>query len=148
MSRFPILWLKSHLHERTDYFGNSVPTFSRDCLEVRVDIPGTKHLQLLINHLKSQGSGPTSDPESDSRRKGQAESVAALVDQYDLKKDYLIVAGDLNDTPDSTALAPLATKTGLYNVNLELAPAERGTFTFRSLVLEDERARFLGQGGR
>jgi endonuclease/exonuclease/phosphatase family metal-dependent hydrolase len=131
MSRFPILWLKSHIHERTDYLGNSVPTFSRDCLEVRVDIPGTKHLQLLINHLKSQASGSAADPQSDLRRKGQAQRVAELADQYNLNKDYLIIAGDLNDTPDSTAIAPLATKTGLHNVNLELPEAERGTFTFR-----------------
>jgi endonuclease/exonuclease/phosphatase family metal-dependent hydrolase len=132
MSRLPILGLKSHIHERIDYFGNSVVLFSRDCLEVQVDIPGAKNLTLFINHLKSQGSGPASDPQSDLRREDQARRVAELTNKYNLKKDYLIVAGDLNDTPDGPALAPLVSQAGLYNVNLELDPQDRGTFVFNN----------------
>jgi endonuclease/exonuclease/phosphatase family metal-dependent hydrolase len=47
-----------------------------------------------------------------------------------LKKEFLVVAGDLNDTPDSKPLKPLLSKQGLFNVNLKLPPADR--FTFRS----------------
>jgi endonuclease/exonuclease/phosphatase family metal-dependent hydrolase len=40
----------------------------------------------------------------------------------------LVVAGDLNSSPESPSLAPLVQNPRLYNVNLELPAAERGTY--------------------
>ena len=128
MSRIPVLSMHSHIHELTDYDGKKVKTFSRDCLEVQFAVPGGKALHLMINHFKSMGYSPPTDPQSIRRRLGQAKRVAELVDQHDLKKDYVIVAGDLNSDPTSPSMEPLVKKKGLYNVNLELPADDRGTY--------------------
>lgn len=129
MSRLPILWLRSHINEPSGHIGKDGATFSRDCLEVRVQLPNKKELHLMVNHLKSKRSSP-GDPQSNLRREKQAKRVEELVDEHDLQKEYLVVAGDLNDTPDSKPLKPLLSKKGLFNVNLKLPSSDR--FTFRS----------------
>ena len=133
MSRLPVLWLRSHIHEHTDYLGRQVRTFSRDCLEVRVKLPARKQLHLLLNHFKSKrfSSADRQDPQGRLRRAGQARRVRELVDEHDLARELVVVAGDFNDTPDSEALAPLVGTPGLYNVNLELPATQRGTFQNR-----------------
>jgi len=128
ISRFPILWLRSHMFEQSVYNGNEVPTFSRDCLEVQLQLPDGQTLHLLVNHLKSMGYSPKNDPQSNRRRLLQAQRVAELVDTHDLTKEYVVAAGDFNSDPASPSLAPLVNNPGLYNVNLELAEKERGTY--------------------
>jgi endonuclease/exonuclease/phosphatase family metal-dependent hydrolase len=129
LSRRPIGWLRSHIHERSEYEGRQVPTFSRDCLEVQVLLPRRKRLYVLVNHFKSMGYSPKTDPQSHRRRLGQALRVAELVDQYALDEQYVVVAGDLNSDPTSPSLAPLVNHPKLYNVNLELPAAQRGTYS-------------------
>jgi endonuclease/exonuclease/phosphatase family metal-dependent hydrolase len=128
MSRRPVKSLCTHIHERIEYNGNRVKTFSRDCLEVEIELPEGKNLRVLVNHLKSQGYSPPDDPNSRRRREGQARRVAELCDEHDLQNDYLIVAGDLNSKPSDSSVLPLTTKAGLYNVNLNLPENERGTY--------------------
>lgn len=128
MSRLPILWISSHIHERTLYNGKMVPTFSRDCLEVQVKLPDEQILHLLLNHFKSMGYCPKNDPQSNNRRRGQSERVAELVCNHDLQREYVMVAGDLNADVKSPSLEPLLNKEGLYNVNHELEPSQRGTY--------------------
>ncbi|MDQ3135590.1 MAG: endonuclease/exonuclease/phosphatase family protein [Acidobacteriota bacterium] len=128
MSRLPINWLRTHIHERTLYEGASVPLFSRDCLEAQVTLPKKKKLHLLINHLKSQGYFPPTDKNSARRRLGQATRVAELVDEHKLNKEFVIVAGDLNSDPSLPSLAPLVNHAGLFNVNLNLPDGQRGTY--------------------
>lgn len=128
MSRLPINWIKSHIHETTTYNGRIVKLYSRDCLEVDVQATSTRRIRLFVNHLKSMGYSPANDPRSNRRRLGQARGVAKLVDPLDLSRDYVIVAGDLNSDPTSASLKPLLAKSDLYNVNLGLPPKERGTY--------------------
>ncbi len=82
--------------------------FSRDCLRVEVALAGVKRpVHVLLNHFKSKGGGSTK-AEGDARRLGQAKRVREILEtQYDLTKDWVVVLGDLNDTPDSAPLAPL-----------------------------------------
>jgi endonuclease/exonuclease/phosphatase family metal-dependent hydrolase len=128
LSRIPVLSMQSHIHEFTDYDGKQVRTFSRDCLEVQLEAPDGNVLHLKINHFKSMGYSPKTDPKSVRRRLGQAKRVAELVDQHDLQNEYVVVAGDLNSDPTSPSMEPLVKKAGLYNVNLELPVNDRGTF--------------------
>ena len=128
LSRRPIGWMRSHIHERIEYDGRQVPTFSRDCLEVQVLLPRRQKLYLLVNHLKSMGYSPKTDPQSGRRRLGQATRVAQIADQYDLDKHFVAVAGDLNSDPSSPSLAPLVNHPMLHNVNLALAETQRGTY--------------------
>ncbi|MFO0905741.1 MAG: endonuclease/exonuclease/phosphatase family protein [Pirellulales bacterium] len=130
LSNFPILSLKTHIFDGS---GNS-RTFSRDCLRVEMELPNQKRLHLLCNHFKSKSGG---DAASDPRRRRQAERVAEILQEYDLDQDLVIVAGDLNDTPDATSpLRPLLDVAGLHDV-LELqfphdAPA-RWTYHFQGV---------------
>jgi endonuclease/exonuclease/phosphatase family metal-dependent hydrolase len=128
MSRLPVLWLCSHINEKSLYNDKRVPTFSRDCLEVQIQLPEQKLLHLMVNHFKSMGYSPPNDPRSNRRRAGQAARVAELVDKHDLQQEYVVVAGDFNSPPDSQSLSPLLQKDGLYNVNLELEESQRGTY--------------------
>lgn len=128
LSRRPVGWLRSHIHERTDYDGRRVATFSRDCLEVQIALPRRKKLHLLVNHLKSMGYSPKTDPQSVRRRLGQARRVAELADEHNLDRELVVVAGDLNSDPSSPSLEPLVKHPKLYNVNLELAETQRGTY--------------------
>lgn len=128
MSRIPIRWIRSHIHERTLYNDRWIPTFSRDCLKVQIELSPERQLHLLVNHFKSMGYSPDNDPQSNLRRRGQAHRVAQLVDEHDLQREYVVVAGDLNADATSSSLSPLLEKEGLYNVNVELDPGERGTY--------------------
>lgn len=84
---------------------------------------------MLLNHLKSKGYGSRST--SNARRKSQATAVAGILKRYDLEKDLVIVAGDLNDTPDSAPLKPLMSVPGLYDVLDIVSADDRWTYHFR-----------------
>lgn len=86
--------------------------FSRDCLEVEVDLNG-KPLYIMCNHFKSKGYD---DGTADTKRRRQATRVNEILDKYRLTKDLVVIAGDLNDTPDSSPLKPLMDTYGLYDV--------------------------------
>lgn len=135
MSRAPVLWLRSHIHERTDVLpdpetGGPIPLFSRDCLEVGVEAPDGRTLHLMVNHFKSMRTERDDDPGGGRLRRAQAARVAELVGGHDLASEYVVVAGDLNSEPDSPSLAPLMAA-GLYNVNDELPAGRRGTYLWR-----------------
>lgn len=138
MARRPVGWMRSHIHERTTYEGNNVALFSRDCLEVQVDLdlPNGQPLHLLVNHFKSMGYSASSDPRSDKRRRTQARRVAELASAHDLDHEFVVVAGDLNSDPSSWSLEALVTHPGLHNVNLELPAEQRSTFRTGSQQLD------------
>ena len=129
MSRLPVLSLRTHINEPSGHMGNAGALFSRDCLEVTIQLPNNKQLLIMVNHLKSKRPSP-GDPQSNSRREKQAKRVSDLVDAHNLQTEFLVVAGDLNDTPDSQPLKSMLTKNGLFNVNEKLPVGDR--FTFRS----------------
>jgi len=82
-----------------------------------MELPNQQRLHLLCNHFKSKSGGEAG---SDPRRQRQAERVAEILQDYDLDQDLVIVAGDLNDTPDAASpLRPLLDVAGLHDV-LEL----------------------------
>jgi endonuclease/exonuclease/phosphatase family metal-dependent hydrolase len=128
MSRHPIDWVRTHIYETTEYNGRTIPLFSRDCLEVRIQLAPAPDLTMLINHLKSMGYSPSNDLLSNRRRYGQAKRVAEIADSYDLTAEFVVVAGDLNSDPTSWSVGPLIEHEHLYNVNLELQANERGTY--------------------
>jgi endonuclease/exonuclease/phosphatase family metal-dependent hydrolase len=110
LTRFEITKLRTHMFDRDA----SGPIFSRDCLQVEMRLPDGRPLNLLCNHLKSQGYG--SPAANDSKRKRQAQQIARILQDYDLVTDLVIVAGDMNDDPSSPALAPLLGVANLSDV--------------------------------
>jgi endonuclease/exonuclease/phosphatase family metal-dependent hydrolase len=111
LSRLPIRELRSHIADKD----NAGEVFSRDCLEVRLELAGGGSLWMLLNHFKSKGySGPS---QGNDKRLRQAKQVAKiLADRFNLATDLVVVCGDLNDTPDSAPLAPLLGVPNLFDV--------------------------------
>lgn len=112
LSRFPIRSVRSHIDDVTEK--KRVPIFSRDCPEFEIELPDGRTLWLLGNHFKSQGYG--SQKANDAKRKLQAERVREILRRFDLTRDLVAVAGDLNDSPTSAPLKPLLTTPGLFDV--------------------------------
>ena len=98
----PITRIVSHV----DDVDNKGRVFSRDCAEYALRTPGGALLLVLVNHFKSKGYGTTAA--ADAKRLRQATRVreicqARLAEGF----EYVVVAGDLNDSPDRAPLAPL-----------------------------------------
>ena len=128
-SKFPLGGIWTHMFDGS---GRS-RTFSRDCPEYELCLPNGEPIYILCNHLKSKGYDFAGT--ADQRRKRQAEAIAEILEGYDLRNDNVIVAGDLNDTPESDPLKPLMDVRNLYDV-LELEfgsqKEKRWTYHFRS----------------
>jgi endonuclease/exonuclease/phosphatase family metal-dependent hydrolase len=112
LSRFPIRSVRSHIDDVTEK--KRVPIFSRDCPEFEIELPDGRTLWLLGNHFKSQGYG--AQAANDAKRKLQAQRVREILRRFDLTRDLVVVAGDLNGTPTSAPLKPLLTTPGLCDV--------------------------------
>lgn len=93
LSKFPIHGIWSHIFDGTA----QSRTFSRDCLEVEVELPSGQMMYILCNHLKSRGYG--SQAANDARRERQAEALRDILGSYNLASEWVVVAGDMNDSP-------------------------------------------------
>jgi endonuclease/exonuclease/phosphatase family metal-dependent hydrolase len=119
---FPIGRTRSHVDDEKG--GSKV--FSRDCAEYEIPAPSGGSLLLMVNHFKSQIGG------GGERRRGQAQRAAEIyAERRSEGWDRIVVAGDLNDIPDSNSLVPLIAKTDLRDAGTheDFAWAEnKGTF--------------------
>ena len=104
--------IQSHIYDlNTD--GKAI--FSRDCPEYEVFTPAGNTLWVLPNHFKSKFGG--NNAQSQNRRLDQAIRTAAIYnDLVNAGHQYVVVLGDLNDTPGSSPLQPLLT-TSLKDVS-------------------------------
>lgn len=109
----------------------SGPIFSRDLIEVEIlDARGRRLLTVFGTHLKSKFV-PFDDPDpvaadrrNDLLRTRQADMIARIVAARTNSRQRYLICGDMNDTPDSGPLQPIATA-GL--VNALASPTEIGT---------------------
>ena len=128
-SKLPLGTLRTNIHYRPTV--RSHPLFPRDCMEVEIPMANNESLWVLQTHLKSKLGKPDT---SNKRRKAQACRIAAiLAERYNLENQWVIVAGDFNDTPDSKPLKPLVKNQDLFDV-LDIAdvPVEqRWTYSYR-----------------
>lgn len=126
-SKFPLGDIRTHMFDGT----SRSKVFSRDCPEYSINLPGGDQIHVLCNHLKSKGYG--SQASNDARRKRQAEAIRDILSGYNLRNDLVVVAGDLNDTPNSSPLRPLMQVNNLFDV-LELQypnePKKRWTYHY------------------
>jgi endonuclease/exonuclease/phosphatase family metal-dependent hydrolase len=111
-----------HLEDRAPDGGH---LFSRDCVEVHLDVGG-RPVVLLGNHLVSR-----LDPAADPRRRAQAAAVRAIADALSAADPaaLVVVLGDLNDLPGSAALAPLLGDGAVVDLGAALPPAEAWTWS-------------------
>lgn len=126
LSRYEILEVKTHQFDLPS--SGETPIFSRDCLEIVLDISApavhqgtarttrtetTKELSIFANHFKSQIGGGA------DKRRLQAEQVRKILkNQFgsSLTEGDFIVAGDLNDDPDSDSLKLLISGSNFWSV--------------------------------
>jgi endonuclease/exonuclease/phosphatase family metal-dependent hydrolase len=125
ISKYEIGGVWSHIDDAK----NGKTIFSRDCPEIEVKLPNGKTLWVLLNHLKSKGYGARAT--SNARRKTQATQIAKLLKWFDLSKDMVIVAGDLNDTPTSAPIKPLMRVKNLFDVLGTCPVNDRWTYHYK-----------------
>lgn len=102
LSRFPIRAMKSHIDDRN---AEGERTYSRDCPEYLIELPSGRKLMVLPNHFKSKRGG-NSQPAQD-RRQAQADGAHRIAVQALAQTQLVLIAGDLNDTPDFPKFAAL-----------------------------------------
>ena len=117
-SKYPLGGVWTHVFDKV---GRST-VFSRDCLEAQIFLPNGRPLYMLCNHFKSRGYD--FDGKSSEKRTRQAKRVVEILAKYDLTSDWVIVAGDFNDSPNSPPLQPLLTVDNLYDVLSLQFPAD------------------------
>ncbi|WP_133911772.1 endonuclease/exonuclease/phosphatase family protein [Streptomyces sp. NBC_00582] len=100
LSRHPISSIRSHIF---DLRPNGDPVFSRDCVEWEIAVNGTP-LWILGNHFKSKRGGGSAGA---ALRLAQGERVAEIYTHALGRSPRVLVAGDLNDSPDSPAVKKL-----------------------------------------
>ena len=101
LSKYPIRSVRPHFDD-TDDVG---VIFSRDCPEFEVELPGGRTLWMLGNHFKSKGYG--SPAASNAKRLRQAERAREIYTRARGSSEFVVLAGDLNDSPDSNAIQAL-----------------------------------------
>jgi endonuclease/exonuclease/phosphatase family metal-dependent hydrolase len=140
LSRHAISTVRSNVDAR-DSKGQ---VFSRDCLEVRVDLPSGKPVYVLVNHLKSQGYGtPASNNAKRLRQSAYIRDV--VLARYNLDKDFVVIAGDFNadpSGPNRSSIAPLVEHVKLVDVVAEKLPAA-DCWTYGASASRKERLDFL-----
>ena len=108
-----IVFMTSHVDDLDE---SKKKIFSRDCPEYVVRTGKGNEVVVIPNHLKSKFGGDT--PEASQKRLIQAKRVAAIYKALRAKGvKHVAICGDLNDTPDSSALAPLISETDLRDVS-------------------------------
>ncbi len=105
LSRFPIVEMRSHVE---DPAANGERLFSRDCPEYDILLPTGDRLVVVPNHLKSKRNG--NNQASQDRRQAQAQGAHAIAVAALARSSFVLLGGDLNDTPDSPTLASLFTE--------------------------------------
>jgi endonuclease/exonuclease/phosphatase family metal-dependent hydrolase len=149
-SRYPLGEIRTHMFDKE----GKKTIFSRDCLEVETILPLGHSLHMLCNHFKSKGYDL--DGSASEKRERQARRVAQILNRFDLEKDWVVVAGDFNDNPNSPPLKPLLEVKNLYDVlSLQYPdqPLKRWTYHYKEfeqidflLVSKPLRERFVKAG--
>lgn len=110
LSKYPIDQIRSHVD---DLNANGSKTFSRDCPEYDVILPNNQRIVIIPNHFKSKRNGD--DQASKDRRTLQAKKALDIAKNALERSNYILIGGDLNDTPDSDPIKELL-KDGFVDV--------------------------------
>lgn len=110
----------SHRYKKFRRSDGNLYRFGRDCLQVEITDSDQEAviLTVFVCHLKSKYTGvdPFKNPAeyeekqalNTIKRRAEAEQIVRIVEaEVDVENDLFVVLGDLNDTADSDALAPL-----------------------------------------
>jgi endonuclease/exonuclease/phosphatase family metal-dependent hydrolase len=142
-----IAGIRSHVDDPDPAGKKGDRLFSRDCLEVTVELnkSGSKTLTLFVNHLKSKfvdsrgkskAQIAAETKRATAKRERQAKAVRALIRERfpggDFGKAAFAVVGDMNAAPDESSVAPLVKAAGLHNAIDDLPPEEQWTYWWKA----------------
>ena len=135
LSRKPIVTVTSHRLIDLPTPPHLVRRFARDLLQVCIQVSPANMLDLFVAHFKSQYDS-SQDPGSEQWRCAEATATWHRIRQTlhgDVGPQWVIVAGDLNDTPQSQVLQILLqdSKTGfplLIDLHRHLPRSKRITY--------------------
>lgn len=102
LSRFPIVEIRSHVDDLND---DGTRLFSRDCPEFDIMLPAGERLVVMPNHLKSKRNG--NNKATRTLRQAQATRAHAIALAALARSPFVLLGGDMNDTPASQPLAAL-----------------------------------------
>lgn len=131
LSKNPIISLRTHQFLK-DSSGRLI--FSRDCLEVQVQV-GSKIVHVFLNHLKSMVGGRE---ETRPRREAQSQAILKILEERfgsNFGEANFIVLGDLNDylipgQEEQSGIRDLLQSEQIENVVLRLPQEQRWTHFF------------------
>lgn len=125
IARFPITSIKSHRDQVLTRPDGTTTTFTRDLLEVHLDVRGAEVVTFCA-HFRSKAND---DP---GRRLAEAIGARALVQAVAEASPSALVllGGDLNDVPGSPPLVALEEGGGLHRVSASLPDDVISTFDF------------------
>jgi endonuclease/exonuclease/phosphatase family metal-dependent hydrolase len=127
-SQHVIVNIASHIFDTyIDDRGVKQEVFSRDCPVYSIKY-NNQLIHIFCNHFKSQGYG--SKEGNDKKRKRQAERVKEIIQErgFNLQTDFVVIAGDLNDSPENDPLQPLLAMPHLVNSVTLLGLENTGTY--------------------
>ena len=145
LSRYPLVRIRSH----QNVLRGGRPVFSRDCLEVDVDVQG-RPLALFVNHFKSmldKGAGQNGRRNTRARRALQAQTVKELITARFGSSPVqapFVVCGDLNDylgpgQGTTDGIRDLVLWDAVENVLDRLPEPERWTHFYETKRTPDDR---------
>ena len=130
LSKKPIVHVRSYQHLRDPVKGSSL--FSRDCLEVTVEVEPGKTLTIFVNHFKSMIN---TRKETREKRQHQAHAVKQIVEERlgaDAGEKPFLIVGDFNDYLETdeqgeTGIAELVEWDQVENIVTRRAEDDRWT---------------------
>jgi endonuclease/exonuclease/phosphatase family metal-dependent hydrolase len=129
MSKLPIGIIVSH-QTATHPEKPNERVFSRDLLQVEIlNDHGEKLFTFYNTHLKSQFVPYGTDPiqgtiDANNRRRRQAETISKIISRMERPNSKYVLAGDMNDSPDSPYLSPMFTVDNRMLINALKQPSE------------------------
>jgi endonuclease/exonuclease/phosphatase family metal-dependent hydrolase len=129
MSKLPIGIIVSH-QAATHPDRPNERVFSRDLLQVEIlNDHGEKLFTFYNTHLKSQYVPYGTDPiqgyiDANNRRRRQAETISKIISRMERPNSKYVLAGDMNDSPDSQHLSPMFTVDNRMLINALEQPLE------------------------
>jgi endonuclease/exonuclease/phosphatase family metal-dependent hydrolase len=129
MSKLPIGIIVSH-QTATHPEKPNERVFSRDLLQVEIlNDHGKKLFTFYNTHLKSQfvpyGTELIQGAiDANNRRRRQAETISKIISRMERPNSKYVLAGDMNDSPDSQYLSPMFTVDNRMLINALKQPLE------------------------
>lgn len=131
MSRFPITEKVTHKDERFyDPEGYSRYSFSRDCLEVHLDLGGGRRAVVLVNHQISQIEDGA---DTVRKRKAQAQRTREIADGLRAQDGSrpVIISGDMNDDVGSESMQIYFAGGEWVDIGAQTPVADRFTYVYQ-----------------